>query len=261
MIKRLSKKKYWDSVLTSVDLPRIYSRTSEPTRRFDLLFKEYLAQGQIDFIEVGCGSSAWLPYFQKYFGFNVHGIDYSLEGCFLAKENMKYFGKFDSSNIKCLDIFDVENIKEKYDIVFTYGLIEHFSDQKEIITKLSYLLKEGGQIITIVPNLNGFNGIVTRRFLPDIYAIHQVIDLEKLTSDHTFNGFNTEFAGYYGTFYLEVMPWVRIKAPFGNTLIKKVFLKFINLVNRLSLYGLKLFSFKCETKAFSPYLVYIGKKK
>src|SRR5437660_12881004 len=37
-------------------------------------------------LEVGCGSSEWLPYLSKQFGFRVSGLDYSEKGCALASE-------------------------------------------------------------------------------------------------------------------------------------------------------------------------------
>jgi len=58
------------------------------------------------FIEIGCGSSGWLPYFAKKYGLLVSGLDYSEVGCRLAEENLK-MQNIQYGEIICKDIFEL----------------------------------------------------------------------------------------------------------------------------------------------------------
>src|SRR5438270_808280 len=55
------------------------------------------------FLELGCGGSAFLPYFSRYFNFEINGIDYSESGCELARQMCSANGV--SAEIKCADFF------------------------------------------------------------------------------------------------------------------------------------------------------------
>jgi len=109
---------------------------------------------QYTFIELGCGASSFLPYIaKKHNNLQLFGIDKSLMGCKLAviKDN-----DWDSSaDIICGDILKCPIRSEKFDIVFSFGLIEHFDNPNNILKKHVDLLKLGGLLICIVPNVCG----------------------------------------------------------------------------------------------------------
>ncbi|MDH7506387.1 MAG: class I SAM-dependent methyltransferase [Candidatus Thermoplasmatota archaeon] len=107
-------------------------------------------------LEIGCGGSSYLPYLQKrYKNLKIFGLDKSMEGCkstlFSLKKDTLLGG------IVCGDIFK-SPFCNKFDIVFSVGLIEHFDEPKLVIEKHLELLKPGGLLICIIPNFIGFQG-------------------------------------------------------------------------------------------------------
>jgi SAM-dependent methyltransferase len=60
-----------------------------------------------------------------------------------------------------------------FDLVASYGFIEHFSDPKDVVSKHLELLRPGGLLAVIVPNLNdsAWYGRLVRRFNPAVHAI------------------------------------------------------------------------------------------
>lgn len=261
--QKISDKAHWDKVVGSVKLPRIYSREQFNIHRFDRLFSNVLSKDAKTLFEVGCGSSAWLPYFKRYYGFTVAGLDYSEVGCEIAKRNLEYFDRKVGEDIYCADVTALNGHEfGRRDIVFSYGLIEHFDDPVAIVKEMERLVADNGQIVTIVPNLHGFYGLVSRLFLPKIYAMHKVIDPAQLERAHLQSGFRTEYCGYYGTFYLHVIPWVNNERGFMKvSILKRTFMKAIDLLARTSEWLLNWFKVSHESAAWSPYIVYIGRRQ
>lgn len=89
MLKELTQKDYWSDIHKNKRGP-FYPNPSKYRFHFELdrMFNKYIPQGSDNkLMEMGCGSSIWLPYFFKKFGYKVHGIDYSRLGCKAAKLN------------------------------------------------------------------------------------------------------------------------------------------------------------------------------
>ncbi len=108
-------------------------------------------------IELGCGASSFLPYLSnKYNNFHLFGIDKSLMGCKLAFINNNNLNS--TNNIIYGDILKNPIKPGSFDIVFSFGLIEHFDNPDIILKKHIDLLKPGGLLICIVPNVCGLQG-------------------------------------------------------------------------------------------------------
>ena len=68
-------------------------------------------------LEVGCGSSRWLPYLGKLFGARVEGIDYSPVGCEQARAQLRANNV--EGEIHCADLFTLnEAFAERFDLLF-----------------------------------------------------------------------------------------------------------------------------------------------
>lgn len=255
----LSTVEYWDSVLNTVKLPRVNS----PKHHYitmNFLDKVLGSENKTTFMEIGAGSSGWLPYFARKYGYKVSGLDYSEVGCKIAIKNFELLN-IDYDEMICEDIFKW-NSKKKYDIIFSYGVVEHFEHPEKIIRICHEHLNTNGIIITLVPNLAGLMGKWTKRFLPDIYAIHKVIVKDELRQLHLDNGFSNIKTDYAGTLSLNVIPWIRsnhflfregsIQRKLSLFLIA-VFAKLFGIVDRA-------LNLNLSSKTFSPYLISVMRK-
>ena len=100
-------------------------------------------------LEIGCGTAFVSLYFAKR-GFEVTCLDTSKEVLAVAEKNFKsegQSGKFIVGNAEKLPFKD-----NSFDIVMSFGLLEHFSDPKQAILEMVRVLKPGGLFFAdIVP--------------------------------------------------------------------------------------------------------------
>jgi hypothetical protein len=85
--------------------------------------------------------------------------------------------------------------------VFSLGLIEHFENHAAVLDRLQALLRPGGTLITIVPNLVGVWGAIQKRLDPEIYRVHVPYTPSDLDRVHRSAGLRPiEPATYFGVF-------------------------------------------------------------
>jgi 2-polyprenyl-3-methyl-5-hydroxy-6-metoxy-1,4-benzoquinol methylase len=261
--EKLSSQLYWDQVLEKAQLPRVNTPASYHYRVTMDYVDEIIRQKKYStFFEVGCGSSGWLPYFAQRYGLRVSGIDYSAVGCRLAEENLRLLN-IPFGEIICKDLFEKNCTDGKaYDIVFSYGVIEHFDHPEDIIRIFSSFLNPGGLIITLVPNLNGLMGRMSRRYIPDIYKIHKVMSREQLRQFHEVNSLKPLKAGYAGTFTLSVMPLVHSKHWLlrQDTRLGRIGMGLFSFINKACSKLFTLLRINWPSKTFSPYIICIAEK-
>jgi 2-polyprenyl-3-methyl-5-hydroxy-6-metoxy-1,4-benzoquinol methylase len=261
--KKLSPQEYWDKVLAKAQLPRINNRRSYHYRvTMDFIDRHIRGTGYSTFFEVGCGSSGWLPYFAKEYGLKVSGIDYSEIGCRLAEENLKMLN-ISYGEIICKDLFEPNcNNGQKYDIVFSYGVIEHFDNPGEVMAIFSDFLNPGGIIITLVPNLNGLMGRMQKYFVPDIIKMHKVITRSQLQKYHENSGLENITTSYVGTFTIAVIPlvssnrWVFTENSIQKKIGSFLFNAFDKTITRL----FSLLRINIPSRNLSPYVLSIARR-
>jgi 2-polyprenyl-3-methyl-5-hydroxy-6-metoxy-1,4-benzoquinol methylase len=257
----LSTQSYWDEVLAGAALPRINSPKAYHYRVTMKYIDKYISSGNYrTLLEIGCGSSGWLPYFAKKYNLKVSGLDYSDVGCRLAEENLKMLN-INYGEIICNDLLASECTGgKKYDIIFSYGVIEHFEEPEKIIGIFNSLLNEGGMVITLVPNLNGFMGWVSRHFVPAIFKIHKVMSATDLRRYHECNQLINIKTGYAGTFTLDVVPLIKSERLKSANRWSKFTFAFINKTNRLITRLISMLRINLPSRQFSPYIITIANK-
>jgi 2-polyprenyl-3-methyl-5-hydroxy-6-metoxy-1,4-benzoquinol methylase len=261
--KKLSPQEYWDKVLKDASLPRcnaqyiyIYGVTMD-------FIDQSIRQGNYKtFIEIGCGSSGWLPYFAKQYGLTVSGLDYSEIGCKLAEKNLQMQNiKYDE--IICKDLFSPNCTDgKKYDIVFSYGVVEHFECPEEVLEIFNSLVNPSGICITLVPNINGINGLLCKYFVRPIYAMHHVFTKQSLqkcciASD----GMQLLKTGYVGNFTFAVLPLVRTEKLRNFPSLRFIFRKALYAIDKILTMFYRTVKITMPSKMYSPYIICITKAK
>ena len=139
MNNSLTDSKFWDSQynVSSKSMP------NPITCRYDYELIQQIKPFLKDrgfLIEMGCGDSYWLPYFAK-LGYSVCGIDYSTDRL-LSTSNKLGIGGFRYWRLIHSDVTEfVSKYKGQFDVVFSAGLIEHFSSQSDILSIFKQYLK------------------------------------------------------------------------------------------------------------------------
>ena len=175
MIDRAGRE-YWDGLWGTDDTrdpPRDRADLDHVEQQFGRLFEDMLARRlqHARVLEIGCARSIWLPYLALICSASVTGIDYSEAGCHQARALLAQARV--EGEIVCADAFaPPPELVGAFDLVFSFGVVEHFSDTTAAVAAFARFLRPGGTLVTIVPNMRGGVGLAQRLLNPNVFAIH-----------------------------------------------------------------------------------------
>ncbi|MBN1254706.1 MAG: class I SAM-dependent methyltransferase [Deltaproteobacteria bacterium] len=224
---------------------------------FDRIFRTVLQPDTSKkLLELGAGGSIWLPYFAQEFGFEVYGIDYTEKGCELAERNLALAGV--KGEIRCEDFFKAINYwRGFFDVVVSFGVVEHFNHPVEIIRLMKNLLKRDGMSITVVPNTAGSLFRLQRFIDKDVYEIHKVFSLKDLSSYHTEINMQVVVERYMQFMDLITLNYQRIFKGRSHKWVAQG----ITGLNLPILYLQKAFRFFPQSKRWCSFMVVAAKRK
>lgn len=161
---------------------------------------EGIGLAEKNILEIGAGDSYWLPFFAKqYPNSRFAGMDYSPAGCEKLAERIAHSGL---SNIEVYlqDMFETGNaLLGTFDLVISFGLVEHFAGLSEVLLMKSRYLNEQGYLFSLIPNMAGSIGYLTKRFNLNVYNTHNPHDLSSFLEGHRQAGLTVISGGYLGS--------------------------------------------------------------
>lgn len=200
----------WESHWQQLRFPLTLDLRAAGPRAVTEFLRRVLPGGRRSVIEIGCGGSAWLPYFARELGYRVAGIDYSATGVYIARKNLEVLDI--EARIVQGDLFDRALAVGAYDVVFSSGFIEHFPDQQAVLSRMADFLLPGGIMVTVVPNMQGLPGRLQALFNRPVYDQHLVLDAQAVESGHRAAGLETlagpDYAGGFDLWNLNYEPLV-----------------------------------------------------
>jgi len=155
---------FWDKLY--VDVPLGIAGERNPVRQW---IEKWVAPGTGTCLEIGCFPGRYLAVFGE-LGYRLSGIDlttrvldelpdwFSSRGYQLGEFYQEDFLEF------------ISRTESSFDIVCSFGFIEHFSDWNAILHMHAKLIKPGGLLVVSVPNFKG----ELQRYL------HEAFDRENL---------------------------------------------------------------------------------
>lgn len=182
---------YWDQIWDGSELPqaidpRDSSISNHVQRQFHSYFEDLFTKidtTKMNLLEIGCARSTWLPYFAKEYQFNVWGLDYSDIGCQQSREILAKEGV--SGNVILGDAFaPPAAMLGQFDVVISFGVVEHFVDTAATLAAFAKFLKPTGILLTIIPNMTGIIGRLQKRLNRPIFDIHVPLDTMQLAEAH-----------------------------------------------------------------------------
>jgi 2-polyprenyl-6-hydroxyphenyl methylase/3-demethylubiquinone-9 3-methyltransferase len=161
-------------------------------------------------LELGCGASRWMPYLAVRHGCRVTGLDYEPGAAELARANLRGAGV--EGQVLCRDAFASrgnEDLTDRFDLVYSWGLLEHFADVVSCLRAICRYLRPGGVMLTTVPNLQGVNWALQRLGDLSVLQTHVIYDAARLRERHEEAGLQTlawGYAGFYNGFVSALSP-------------------------------------------------------
>lgn len=196
-------------------------------------------------IELGGFPGYYATYLKKYQKLDTTLFDYYIHRDIIKK--LLEANGLSESDITIIeaDLFNYTPEKQ-YDLVSSFGLIEHFNDTKAIIETHLQFLKPGGVLFITLPNFVGVNGWVQRKFDRDNYDKHNInsMNLQLLADSCRQLGLKEVECYYSGKFSI----WLENKAE--QSALAKVFVKGLWFAGKVFTKIIPV-----ESKALSPYIV------
>lgn len=170
----------WDQYWSADETQR-FTKISWSKRRIIRILDKYCRTGG-HALDAGCGSG----FFSRYFcekSMQTTALDYSHEALAIAKrltDNKIKTVQTDLTQSGLCDAMD-----DRFDIIFTDGLFEHFSDadQNAIMCNLKSVLKDDGVVVTFVPNKWSPWELIRPFFMPGIeedpFVMSRLINLNE----------------------------------------------------------------------------------
>ncbi|MEO6456048.1 MAG: methyltransferase domain-containing protein [Ginsengibacter sp.] len=194
MNNKLTTKEFW--------VHGQYKFSRHVSHGIDIFIQQYIPQSKNgSCIEIGSYPGSHLPTFGD-MGYKLNGIDFHPDNskglpAWLNSQNYKT-GEFLS-----IDFFEFE-ANQKYEVVASFGFIEHFINYKDVIAKQASIVSTDGFLIITTPNFRGWIQ----------YWLHNTFDKKNLALHNTesmnpnewkkllkASGFEIIYHGYFGGFW------------------------------------------------------------
>ncbi len=223
----------------------------------DSILKKYLPHGtsashkRSSLCEIGSGDGKLVKKVANMLAYAAYGIEYAKEGAMQ--------GRTIGVNTMVADAFSpavLKKYKHYFDVVFSYGFIEHIYPPEKAVKLHLSLVKPGGYVVIQIPRFRGFNYWKVKFFRPDLLPLHNlsIMNADVLLKICSLQGVKTIYCANYGT--------IKLRLPMDKKNLRYYLLKTTCLLEYL-LNPLLRFLCKdkgCETNYFSPAVMFIGQK-
>lgn len=236
---------YWDDNWSKVALPKAFDANDQSLDNYVNLqlhaFFQKLLKDKEKFsvLEIGCANSIWPIYFHQYFNADVYGLDYSEIGCEKSRALLKYYNT--PGEIYCADLFSPPaDLLQQFDLVVSFGVVEHFEDTANCLKSCAALVKPGGLLLTLVPNIPSIIGVIQKYVDRAIYDIHNPLTKKKLISAHAKANLPLISCDYFMSLNLSVVNPGAFSTNRLNPLLRRLLSGTSKVSWILERYGLKI---------------------
>lgn len=259
MGNKLTSKEYWESTygersrLNPIQLSGFKHHCARE------IFKiiQRAAKDANSVLEVGGGGSAWLAYLAStYPTRQFASLDYSEEGGQMLRSFMEDNG-IENLRVFTEDFFSPSDAVGKFDFVYSHGVVEHFGDLSGVLSAHAGFVADGGIMLTLIPNMAGLNGRLTRWFNQGVYDIHVPHDLGSFEFGHLDAGLEIVESGYLCSNNFGVLSSC-VRSRRG---IKWNMYKWLTRLSKSVWFFESKLAGLPASKTFSPYIYVVSKKK
>ncbi len=244
-MNNLTDKVYWEN-LEIKPLKKI--RNIE----FSSLFFRYLninnKNSRKTMLEIGCLPARYLAFLSKMFHYFPEGIDFVKGSRNICRQTLINMG------IKKFKLYEEDFLgwkaNKKYDLVCSFGFIEHFINPEPVIIKHISLTKKNGVIIIEIPNFGGWQKILHQKLDYADFMRHNLSMMNLMFFIDMLRKHNLKkiYAGYYGGLFNF---WWNNKRPSS---LQKLSYSLLRIVSKIT------WRINLNNKLLSPYIVLIAEK-
>ena len=250
---KLTEVTFWDDYWANVKLPSTVNLDFSFERCLAETLKKNLSGVEGEVLEVGCAPGKWLDFMAKEFGLRPNGIEYSEAGVNATLKNFQLIG-LDPGTFLTGDFLQMKPDRQ-FDIVMSFGFIEHFTNADEVVKLHLLWLKPGGILILGVPNFRGINFLIQKILDKTVLDKHNldIMSLEYFTGLADRFNLETTYLNYFGSFE-PALPIAKLRIENPLQFMVKSFIWLARRVRRIKMLD------ALNNPFFSSYILAIYKK-
>ncbi len=210
-------------------------------------------------IEIGSAPGLRLMEFHARLGYEPFGVEYSDTGADVNRRLFRAHG-LPENNVIHADFFGQafqDKYRDGFDIVLSWSFLEHCANPIDAVNKHAAILKPGGTLIVMIPNLKGVYGPLVRFFQPEWLKIHnyEIMNRDRYAALFRPTGLEELHCDYHGLFSFQ-----KLQATPGSP--KRHLLSILHKaqLGLNVLFNLLFRRHGPENAVFSQELLYIGRK-
>jgi 2-polyprenyl-3-methyl-5-hydroxy-6-metoxy-1,4-benzoquinol methylase len=170
-VGRKTDRSYWEATSQEPIKNRLPSRLNVGVLNITRLLERHVRPGS-HYIEIGCAPGKLLAWVASVLKADVAGLDYSEPGIAKCRALFDVLGlKVDLYHD---DFFNHRLPPASFDVVTSFGVIEHFDDARPVVLRHLDLVKPGGVALIAIPNYGGLYGFLQRWFDGPNLALHNL---------------------------------------------------------------------------------------
>jgi len=227
---------FWEDYWGRFSLPDAIDENRSFDRGLASGLRRLLRGSKGEVLEIGCAPGRWLAFLSREFTLSVSGIEYTADGAAATRRNLELLG------VKNADIREADFLtatpSPKYDVVVSFGFVEHFTDVEAVIRRHVAWTRPGGRVIIGVPNFRGVHGWLQKGLDAEVLAHHNltIMDVDRLAELGPAAGLVTESVEYLGSLEPS-LPIARAGVKGLPDFLAKVALRTMRLIRRAPVVG------------------------
>lgn len=156
---RKTEQAHWDAAWQLPIKARLPSRLNVGVLNVTRLLKRHVRPGS-RYIEIGCAPGKMVAWVASVLKAEAAGLDYSESGIAKCRKLFDALGL--KVNLYHDDFFNHHLKPASFDVVTSFGVIEHFDDARPVVQRHLDLVKPGGVALIAIPNYGGLYGLLQR---------------------------------------------------------------------------------------------------
>lgn len=250
----LTEVKFWEDYWANCKLPSTVDYAFSFERCLANELRRNLSGCKGDVLEVGCAPGKWLAFAAKELGLKPSGIEYTKAGMAATVKNLQKL------NIEYGAVWEGDFFKLKpsghFDVVMSFGFIEHFDNVDEVVGIHLKWLKPGGALVMGVPNFLGVYRPIQSVLDSSVLEKHntEIMSLEYFRGLAVKHGLEIKFLDYIGSFE-PALPMFKEGKKNALQSIVKAFLGFMRRIRRIRATD------SINSRLFSSYILAIYQRK